>query len=114
MYGYMLLNKKFYELGEIQLTNQRSYDGSVFACPLNADPNDVYRRASGSKYWKVSDNEAEVYGYRTVWLTNDDPNLAKKLIANAIKARRDIEIEKANVKYQNVLEALNISNDIDF
>lgn len=113
MYGYMLLNKKFYELGEIQLTNQRSYDGSVFACPLNADLNDVYHRVRGSKYWKVSDNEAEVYGYRTVWLTNDDPNLAKKLIANAIKARRNIEIEKANVKYENAIEALNIPDNID-
>lgn len=113
MYGYMLLSGKFYELGKIQLTNQRSYDGSVFACPLNADLNDVYHRARGSKYWKVSDNEAEVYGYRTVWLTNDDPNLAKKLIANAIKARRDIEIEKANVKYKNAIEALNIPDNID-
>lgn len=113
MYGYMLLNKKFYELGEIQLTNQRSYDGSVFACPLNADLNDVYLIARGSKRWKVSDNEAEVYGYRTVWLTNDDPNLAKKLIAEALKVRRYIEIEKANTKYQNALEALNISDDIN-
>lgn len=114
MYGYMLLNKKFYELGKIQLTNQRSHDGSVFACPLNADPNDVYHRVRRSNYWKMSDNEGEVFKCRTVWLTNDDPERAKKLIAEALMARRCAEIEKANVKYQNSIEALNISDVFAF
>lgn len=114
MYGYMLLNGKFYELGEIQLANQRAYDGSALACPLNADPNNKYLAVRGSKCWKVSDNEAEVYGYRTVWLTNDDPERAKKLIAEALMARRCAEIEKANVKYQNAIEALNISDAFAF
>lgn len=113
MYGYMLLNKKFYELGKIQLTNQRSYDGSVFAFPLDGDPNDKHIWARGSKYWKMSDNEGEVLKCRTVWLTNDNPKRAKKLIAEALKVRRDIEFEKANVKYQKAIESLNISEDTD-
>ena len=114
MYGYMLLSGKFYELGELQLANRRAFDGSALACPLNADPNDAYLAVRGSKCWKVSDNEAEVYGYRTVWLANDNPNLAKKLIAKAIKVRCSIEIEKANIKCQNALKALNISDENDF
>lgn len=113
MYGYMLLSGKFYELGELQLANRRAFDGSALACPLNADPNDAYLAVRGSKCWKVSDNEAEVYGYRTVWLANDNPNLAKKLIAEALKVRRDIELEKANIKYQKAIESLNISEDTD-
>ena len=114
MYGYMLLNGKFYELGEIQLSNQHAWNGAVIACPLDDDPNDKYLAVRGSKSWKVSDNEAEVYGCRTVWLTDDNPKLAKKLIASALKTRRDAEIEKANAKCQKAIEALNISDDINF
>lgn len=108
MYGYMLLNKKFYELGKIQLTNQRSYDGSVFAFPLDDGSNGKH---VASKYWKVSNNEGEVFKCRTVWLKNDNPERAKKLIAEALMARRCAEIEKANTKYQNAINAL---NRIDF
>jgi len=114
MYGYMLLNKKFYELGEIQLTKFRSYDGSTFACPLDDDPNDKHMALRGSKVWKMSDNEGEVLQCRTVWLKNDNPERAKKLIAEALMARRCAEIEKANVKYQNAFEALNISDVFAF
>lgn len=113
MYGYMLLNGKFYELGEIKLTNQRSWKGATLACPLNDDPNDKHFSVRGCKFWKVSDNEAEVYACRTVWLTDDNPKLAKKLIAEALKIRRDIEFEKANIKYQKAIESLNISEDTD-
>ena len=105
MYGYMLLNKKFYELGKIKLTNQCSYDGSVFAFP-----NDKHVASRGSKYWKMSNNEGEVFKCRTVWLENDNPERAKKLIVEALMARRCAEIEKANTKYQNAIEALNISD----
>lgn len=107
MYGYMLLSGKFYELGELQLANRRAFDGSALACPLNADPNDAYLAVRGSKCWKVSDNEAEVYGYRTVWLANDNPNLAKKLITEALKGRRDIKIKEAKAKYKKAVKALN-------
>lgn len=113
MYGYMLLNKKFYELGKIQLTNQLSYDGSVFAFPLDDDPNDKHVASRGSKYWKMSNNEGEVFKCRTVWLENDNPERAKKLIAAALMARRCAEIEKANTKYQKAIEALIASDDID-
>lgn len=113
MYGYMLLNKKFYELGKIKLTNQCSYDGSVFAFP-SYDPNDKHAASRGSKYWKMSNNEGEVFKCRTVWLENDNPERAKKLIAEALMARRCAEIEKANTKYQNAIEALNISDVFAF
>ena len=42
MYGYTLLIKKFYELGEIKLGNCHSYDGSILAFPLADDPNDKH------------------------------------------------------------------------
>lgn len=107
MYGYMLLSGKFYELGEIKLGNYHSCDGSILAFPL-----DDWSR--GSKVWKMPNNEGEVFKCRTVWLTNDNPKLAKKLIAEALKVRRDIELEKANIKYQKAIESLNISDNIDF
>lgn len=113
MYGYMLLNKKFYELGKIKLTNQCSYDGSIFAFPLDDGPNDKHVTSRGSKYWKMSNNEGEVFKCRTVWLENDNPERAKKLIAEALMARRCAEIEKVNVKYQKAIESLNISEDTD-
>lgn len=114
MYGYMLLNKKFYELGEIKLGNCHSYDSSILAFPLDDDPNDKHIRSRGYKVWKMSDNEGEVFKCRTVWLTKDNPERAKKLIAEALKVRRDIELEKANIKYQKAIESLNVSDDIDF
>lgn len=113
MYGYMLLSGKFYELGELKLGNYHSCDGSTLAFPLDADPNDKHIWSRGSKVWKMSDNEGEVFKCRTVWLANDNPNLAKKLIAEALKVRRDIELEKANIKYQKAIESLNISEDTD-
>lgn len=114
MYGYMLLNKKFYELGKIKLTNQCSYDGSVFAFPLDDDHNYKHVVSRRSKYWKMSNNEGEVFKCRTVWLKNDNPERAKKLIAEALMARRCAEIEKANTKYQNAVEALNIPDVFAF
>ena len=114
MYGYMLLSGKFYKLGELKLGNCRFDDGSTLAFPLDDDPNDRHIWSRGSKVWKMSDNEGEVFKCRTVWLTDDNPKLAKKLIAAAIKTRRDAEIEKANTKYKNAIDALNISDDIDF
>lgn len=114
MYGYMLLSGKFYELGEIKLANGHSYDGAMFAFPLDDDSNDSHVASRGYKVWKMSNNEGEVFKCRTVWLGNNDPELAKRLIAKAIKVRRDIEIEKANAKYQKAIEALNISDDVNF
>lgn len=113
MYGYMLLSGKFYELGEIKLGNCHSYDGSILAFPLDDDPNDKHIRSRGYKVWKMPNNEGEVFKCRTVWLTNDNPKLAKKLIAEALKVRRDIELEKANIKYQKAIESLNISENTD-
>lgn len=46
-----------------------------------------------------------------VWLTNDNPKLAKKLITEALKAKRDIKIKEAKAKYQKAINAL---NRIDF
>ena len=107
MYGYMLLRGKFYELGEIKLGNCHSCDGSIMAFPLEDDPNDKHIRSRGSIVWKVSNNEGEVFKCRTVWLENDNPERAKKLIAEALMARRCAEIEKANTKYQKAVNALN-------
>ena len=84
------------------------------AFPLNSDFNDPHVASRGYKVWKVSNNEGEVYKHRTVWLNNNNPELAKRLIAKVIKDRRDIEIEKVNTKYQKAIKALNISDDIYF
>lgn len=113
MYGYMLLSGKFYELGEIKLGNCHSRDGSILAFPLDDDSNDKHIWSRGSKVWKMSDNEGEVFKCRTVWLTNDNPEQAKKLIAAALMVRRCNEIDKANTKYQKAIEALIASDDID-
>lgn len=48
----------------------------------------------------MSPNEGEVYDCKTVWLSNDDVDLAKKLITEALKAKRDIKIKEAKAKYQ--------------
>lgn len=114
MYGYMLLNGKFYELGEIQLTKWKTWNGYTLAYPLDEDANDKTIASRGSKVWKVSNNEGEVFKCRTVWLKNDNPERAKKLIAEALMDRRCTEIEKANIKYQNAIEALNISDVFAF
>lgn len=111
MYGYMLLSGKFYELGEIKLGNCHSCDGSILAFPLDDDSNDKHIWSRGSKYWKMSPNEGEVYDCKTVWLANDDVDLAKKLITDALKAKRDVKIKEAKAKYQKAVNAL---NRIDF
>ena len=114
MYGYMLLSGKFYELGEIELGTYHYRDGSMMAFPVIRNPNDSHVASRVHKVWMVSDKEGEVYKHRTVWLNNNNPELAKRLIAKVIKDRRDIEIEKVNTKYQKAIEALNISDDIYF
>lgn len=111
MYGYALLYNKFRELGEIQLINKNSGNVWVYACPLNADPNDPYRIVRGSDHWRMSPKEGKVYNCKTVWLSNDDVDLAKKLIIEALKTRRDIEIKEAKDKYK---KAINVLNRIDF
>lgn len=79
----------------------------MLAFPLNPDPDDPYRISRGSKYWKMSPNEGEVYDCKTVWLSRDDVDLAKKLIAEALKAKRDIKIKEAKAKYQKAINTLN-------
>lgn len=110
MYGYMFLSGKFYELGEIQFGNWISHDGATFAFPLNDDSDDPHVVSRGYKVWKMSNNKGEVFKCRTVWLDDNNPEQAKKLIAEALMARRCAEIEKANTKYQNAIEALNRIN----
>ena len=51
--------------------------------------------------------EGKVYDCKTVWLSNDDVDLAKKLITEALKGRRDIKIKEAKAKYQKAINALN-------
>lgn len=58
----------------------------------------------------MSPNEGEVYDCKTVWLSHDDVNLAKKLITEALKAKRDIKIKEAKAKYQKAIKALNHIN----
>lgn len=55
--------------------------------------------------------KGEVYDCKTVWLSHDDVNLAKKLIKEALKGRRDIKIKEAKAKYKKAINAL---NRIDF
>lgn len=59
----------------------------------------------------MSPNEGEVYDCKTVWLSHDDVDLAKKLITKALKGRCDIKIKEAKAKYQKAIDAL---NRIDF
>lgn len=114
MYGYVVLKGKFYKTGEIYLKNIHDHlTGSDYAIaiPVNTNPNDTCRKT----YLKMSRTEGEVYQYRTVWLTNDDPELAKKLIYTSIKNRLDWAIETATINYKNTIEALNnVSDDILF
>lgn len=114
MYGYVVLKGKFYKTGEICLKNIHDHlTGSDYAIaiPVNTNPNDTYIKT----YLKMSRTEGEVYQCRTVWLTNDDPELAKKLIYTAIKNRLDWAIETATINYKNAIEALdNVSDDILF
>lgn len=111
MYGYALLYNKFRKLGRIHIIDKDSGTKCVLAFPLNPDPDDPYRISRGSKYWRMSPNEGEVYDCKTVWLSHDDVNLAKKLITEALKGRRDIKIKEAKAKYQKAINAL---NRIDF
>lgn len=111
MYGYALLYNKFRRLGKIHLINKDSGTKYVLAVPLNPDPDDPYRISRGSKCWRMPSKEGEVYDCKTVWLSNDDVDLAKKLIAEALKDRRDIKIKEAKAKYKKALNAL---NRIDF
>lgn len=101
MYGYMLQNKKFYELGEIRLFNDAAsgYEWT-YACPSEAVR--VYQRT-----WIMSTKEGEVYKCRTVWLAKDDPEKAKALIAKALKDRYDQEVKSATLKYEKALSYLN-------
>ena len=101
MYGYALLYNKFH------IINKDSGTKCVLAVPLNPDPDDPYRISRGSKCWRVSPNEGEVYDCKTVWLSNDDVDLAKKLITEALKGRCDIKIKEAKAKYQKAINALN-------
>lgn len=111
MYGYALLYNKFRKLGRIHIINKDSGTKCVLAFPLNPDPDDPYRISRGSKYWKMSPNEGEVYDCKTVWLSRDDVDLAKKLIATSLKGRCDINIKEAKAKYKKAINAL---NRIDF
>lgn len=110
MYGYMLLKKKFYELGEIKLFHDEysGYDHTM-ACPSdsNVDLSDITFIYSVPRTWKMSTKEGEVYQCRTVWLAEDDPKKAKKLFKKAVKDRYDREIDAATLKYKNALSGLN-------
>lgn len=114
MYGYIILNGQFYKTGEIYLKNIHDHlTGSDYAIamPVNTNPNDTREK----HYIKMSRNEGEVYQYRTVWLKDDNPELAKELIYTAIKNRLDWEIETATIRYKNYIKALNnVSDDIFF
>ena len=44
---------------------------------------------------------------KSIRLSNDDGDLAKKLITEALKGRRDIKIKEAKAKYQKAINALN-------
>lgn len=109
MYGYMLLNKKFYELGEIELFHDE-YSGYEYtmACPSdsNVDLSDITSMYRVPKTWYMSTKEGEVYQCRTVWLIKDDSEKAKSLFRKALKDRYDREIESATLKYENALSGL--------
>lgn len=107
MYGYALLYNKFRRLGKIRLINKDSGTKCVLAVPLNPDPDAPYRISRGTKSWKMSSKEGEVYDCKTVWLSNDDVGLAKELITEALKVRRDIKIKEVKAKYQKAVNALN-------
>ena len=111
MYGYALLYNKFRKLGRIHIIDKDSGTKCVLAFPFNPDSDGRYCISRGSKWWRMSPKEGKVYNCKTVWLANDDVDLAKKLITEALKGRRDDEIKKAKAKYQKAIDAL---NRIDF
>lgn len=111
MYGYALLYNKFRKLGRIHIIDKDSGTKCVLAFPFNPDSDGRYRISRGSKWWRMSPNEGEVYDCKTVWLTNDNPERAKNLIAEALKVRRDIKIKEVKTKYKKAINAL---NSIDF
>lgn len=110
MYGYMLLKKKFYELGEIKLFHDEysGYDYTM-ACPSydDVDLRDMSAMYRLRKTWNMSTKEGEVYRCRTVWLTKNDPEKAKNLLRKALKDRYNREIESATLKYKKALSGLN-------
>lgn len=110
MYGYMLLKKKFYELGEIKLFHDEysGYDYTM-ACPSydDVDLRDISAMYRLRRTWNMSTKEGEVYQCRTVWLAKDDPEKAKSLFRKALKDRYDREIELVTLKYKNALSCLN-------
>lgn len=108
MYGYMFLNKKFYELGEIKLCGgENSGYEWTYGLPSYIDLSDHEARRRNNRYWRMSTKEGEVYKCRTVWLAKDDSEKAKDLIKKALKDRCDKEIEAATLKYKNALSCLN-------
>lgn len=111
MYGYALLYNKFRKLGRIHIIDKDSGTKCVLAFPFNPDSDGRYCISRGSKWWRMSPKEGKVYNCKTVWLANDDVDLAKKLITEALKGRRDDEIKEAKAKYQKAINAL---NRIDF
>ena len=109
MYGYMFLNKKFYELGEIKLFhNEYSGYGYTIAYPsdIDVDLSDITSIYRISKSWNMSTKEGEVHNCRTVWLKKDDPEKAKNLIRKALKDRFYREMESATLKYKKALSYL--------
>lgn len=108
MYGYMLLNKKFYELGEIKLCgSENSGYEWTYGLPSYIDLSDHEAVHRNNRYWRMSTKEGEVYKCRTVWLAKDDSEKAKDLIKKALKDRCDKEIEAATLKYEKALSGLN-------
>lgn len=108
MYGYMFLNKKFYELGEIKLCDgENSGYEWTYGLPSDVDLSDHNAIRRNNRYWLMSTKEGEVHKCRTVWLAKDNPEKAKDLIKKALKDRCDREIESATLKYKNALSCLN-------
>ena len=108
MYGYMVLKKKFYELGEIKLFHDEysGYDYTM-ASYDDVDLRDISAMYRLRRTWNMSTKEGEVYQCRTVWLEKDDPEKAKSLFRKALKDRYDREIESVTLKYKNALNCLN-------
>ena len=110
MYGYMLSNKKFYELGEIQLVHNEysGYDYTI-ACPsyIDVDLSDITSIYKIPNSWNMSTKEGEVYHCRTVWLAKNDPEKAKDLFRKELKDRFYREMESAILKYKKALSYLN-------
>lgn len=109
MYGYMLRNKKFYELGEIQLFHNEAfcYEWTI-GCPkgVEVDLNDMTAMYGLRRKWYMPTEEGVVYKCSTVWLAKDNSKKAKKLFKKAVKDRYNREIKDATLKYKNALSCL--------